>query len=202
MKSAARRDGGKGGVLTERISTWLRSKFSSVRVERRKMICALTMVWMLGLALPSMAGVRARFEASVMRRPTWPPPRAVLEDLGGGEGDVWDKTDRGRLEQRAVEMAWRTVCVSTRRRFQAPIQTWWQPWADLPPSVAHDMGWSQVSIGIVGNFPPDSAGIRRNLAESGRHHIRYDAAIRIDVRRWRLPLSACPPAPCLQPPWY
>ena len=39
-----------------------------------------------------------------MRRPPRPPPRAVLEDLGGGEGDEGDKTDRGRLEQRAAEI--------------------------------------------------------------------------------------------------
>ena len=94
--------------LTERISTWLRSKFSSVRVERRKTICALTMVWMLGLAVPSMAGVRALVEASVMRRPPRPPPRAVLEDLRGEEEELWDNTDRGRLEQRAAEIPWRT----------------------------------------------------------------------------------------------
>ncbi len=60
------------------------------------------MVCMLGLAVPSMAGVRALAEASVIRRPAGPLPEAVLEGLGGrGEGELRDKTDRGRLEQRA-----------------------------------------------------------------------------------------------------
>jgi len=54
---------------------------------------------MLGLAVPSMAGVRALVEASVIRRPPRPPPEAVLEEIKRGEGQTWTKTDRGRLEQ-------------------------------------------------------------------------------------------------------
>lgn len=42
------------------------------------------MVWMLGLAELSMAGVLDRVEASVMRRPTPPPPDAVLKGKKGG----------------------------------------------------------------------------------------------------------------------
>lgn len=59
------------------------------------------MVCMLGLAVPSMAGVRALAEASVIRRLAGPLPEAVLKGLGGGVGEERDKTDRGRLEQRA-----------------------------------------------------------------------------------------------------
>ena len=108
-----------GNVRTERISTLFLSMFSSVSVESRKTICALTMVWMLGLAVPSMAGVRALVEASVMRRPPWPPPEAVLEDLRGDEVEIWNKTDRSRLEQRA-EIPYRTpsVCEHASRIFE------------------------------------------------------------------------------------
>jgi hypothetical protein len=51
--------------LTERISIWFLSKLSSVSVERRNTICALTMVWMLvldvgGFSIDDLEGVTER----------------------------------------------------------------------------------------------------------------------------------------------
>lgn len=67
--------------LTERISIWFLSKLSSVRVERRKTICALTIVWMFvfgGLSIfDDLEGVSDRREME-------PRPVAVLNEVEDG----------------------------------------------------------------------------------------------------------------------
>ncbi len=61
---------------TKRISAWFRSKLSSVSVDNKKTIWALTIVCMLLLGGLSIAGDRAE-EGSVLLPPL-PPPGAVL----------------------------------------------------------------------------------------------------------------------------
>ena len=115
-------------------------------VESRKTICALTMVWMFGLAVPSMAGVRALVEASVIRRPPRPPPEAVLKELKRVEGEVWTKTDRGRLEQRA----------------EIPLQK--QP----EPSPQHASPLSSSASILRGHFYGRSSPPPRSILQAGK----------------------------------
>ncbi len=63
---------------TERISARFRSKFSSVRVERRKTIWALTIVWIFVVGGLSMWD---DLDGVTERRATLPGPVAVLENF-------------------------------------------------------------------------------------------------------------------------
>jgi hypothetical protein len=75
---------------TERISTWFLSKLSSVRVESKKTIWALTMVWMFVVGGLSMWD---NLDGVTERRATLPGPVAVLNESMEGN---WDKERESR----------------------------------------------------------------------------------------------------------
>lgn len=105
---------------TERISTWFRSKLSSVSVERRKTICALTMVWMLvlgvGLGLLSIAedldGVSDRREMVAVFEEFMGGRTGLVECVvvvvrGGGGGAAWP-------QRRAAAQYWACIIILSR----------------------------------------------------------------------------------------
>ena len=73
---------GKFKGHTERISIWFLSKLSSVRVESKKVICALTMVLIFVVGGLSMWD---DLEGVTERRATLPGPVAVLNEIMEGK---------------------------------------------------------------------------------------------------------------------